>query len=147
MNIKIYITILIIVLLYFLYIKIKEFYKNKQHKNILYHNVFKKYGITEKDMYIPTTYTFTENYMKLFKKTYHKNIFCIKGSDKLAGKNNLWIFMYKEYSRDTLKKFLPNTFITNNKDDIYLFEKSFNPKINYYLKKNIQKKKRYLFIK
>lgn len=132
---------IILLLIYFLYHRISKFSDNNQNKNILYNNVFKKYGITEKDIHIPKSYTFGENYMKLFKNNYNENIFCIQGCDKLAGKNNLWNYMIEKYSRYNLQKILPNTFIIDNNEDMYLFEKSFNPKINYYLKKNIQKKK------
>ena len=142
MNLIIFIAILIIfVLIYFLYYKSKHLSETKQHKNILYHNVYKRYGITKKDMFIPETYTFAENYMKLFTKNFGKNIFCIQGSDKLAGKNNLWNYMIEKYPRYNLQQILPNTFLIENERDMYLFQKSFNPKINYYLKKNIQKKK------
>ena len=75
------------------------------------------------DLYIPCTYTYVERELKNL-KTNNKNqkIFGIDGSDKLAGKDNLWKIFENKYKRHLLNKILPETYILDNQKHMDLFK-------------------------
>ena len=138
----IYIFIVILIILFILkYL----FRKPVKDKNELYINIYNKFNLNQfkHDILVPKSYTHAERYMEKLDNynITNKNIFCIRGCDKLAGKNHLWYYLQLRYPRNFLVKFLPNTYLFNNTNDIKLLKKQYKPNLNYYLKKNIQKKK------
>lgn len=153
-KLTLYIIILIIGFLSYIFVKNRYIYEsflsytkcdkyknNNILQNILNKNYIKKTSKNNWDLYIPCTYTHVEKELKNL-KTNNKNqkIFGINGSDKLAGKDNLWKIFENKYKRHLLNKILPETYILENQKHMDLFKKNYNKNNIYILKKNLQRK-------
>jgi len=110
-------------------------------------NVFDTYNI-EKDnanwnVYVPCGYNQVESELldiKIMNKVKNKFIFGINGCDSIVSKNNIWDSLVKCYGRKEAKNLMPETYILNNRNDMDLFKREYNPNNIYILKKNVQRK-------
>ena len=110
-------------------------------------NVFDTYNI-EKDnsnwnVYVPCGYNQVESELldiKIMNKMKNKFIFGINGCDSIVSKNNIWDSLVKCYGRKEAKNLMPETYILNNRRDMELFKKEYDPNNIYILKKNVQRK-------
>jgi len=94
------------------------------------------------NLYIPCGYNNVENELEKIKISNNKQIiFGIKGCDKIASKNNIWKLLIEKYGRTQAKKFMPDTYLTQDKNDMFNFRMNFHPTKLYIMKKNIQRQK------
>jgi tubulin polyglutamylase TTLL4 len=121
--------------------------KNKKIKK-LKKDIFNKYNIDYRekdenwDIYLPCGYGNIENELKKIKVSNNNQIiFGVSGCDKIISKNNLWSLLNNYYGRNYAKTLMPESYVLNNSEDLKLFNKQFNPKKVYIIKKNIQRKK------
>ena len=153
--IKSILYLILFLIIYFIYnIKNKNIYEtflsytrcNKYKNNYILQNILDQNKINKTitnnwDLYIPCTYTYIEKELKnLNIKNKNQKIFGIDGSDKLAGKDNLWKIFENKYKRHLLNKILPETYILENQKHMDLFKKDYNKNNIYILKKNLQRK-------
>ena len=154
--IKSILYLILFLIIYFIYnIKNKNIYEtflsytrcNKYKNNYILQNILDQNKINKTitnnwDLYIPCTYTYIEKELKnLNIKNKNQKIFGIDGSDKLAGKDNLWNYLENKYGRNLCLSILPETYILKNRKHMALFKKIYNENNIYILKKNLQQKK------
>jgi len=64
----------------------------------------------------------------------------VDGCDQLVSKNTIWKTIEKAYGRPFASQLMPESFVTDDIDEMKLFYNTFNPSNKYILKKNIQRK-------
>ena len=156
----IYINILLIFVLVFLLILIK----NKSQKNIKsigltwnricnnknlpepFDKILKKYNINKStnnysDIQFPCNYDYINYEINNMELHNNKKIFIIDNADEIAGKNFIWNNIVSYYGLNKATKIMPNTYLTYSKNDINRFKNDYNKNKLYILKKNIQKQK------
>ncbi len=96
------------------------------------------------NLYIPCGYNYVEVELKNIKiptnRKELKYIFGISGCDRFVSKNGLWSIINKYYNRNEAIKYLPESWLYENKKDIENFQNIYNPNDIYILKKNVQRK-------
>ena len=119
------------------YIKLNKVIKSVlKNKNIIRTEKNKEWNI-----YIPCGYTYVEKELNTIKITKpNQFIFAIRGSDKIASKNNLWKIVSDYYGKYEASQLLPKSYIINNNKDIKAFKNDYDTNNIYLLKKNIQRK-------
>ncbi len=168
-NIIIFLLIIILILffykLYLYYNKQKDYliFKElleKQTNEIRYHRcdekelsfIIKKISKNlnwKKDnknwnLYIPCGYNNVEMELKSINipenKKELKYIFGISGCDQFVSKNGLWNIINKKYGRKECKKYLPESWLFENKNEMENFMNIYDSNQIYIIKKNIQRK-------
>lgn len=98
---------------------------------------------TDKDdwaLYLPCTYNnISEEIANISPKMDDQRIFIINNADELSGKNNIWKNFVKTFGRQGAKQYMPLTYRLDDTMDMINFQKEYNPKKLYILKKNIQR--------
>lgn len=101
-------------------------------------------------VYFPCDYSSSvqelENLDPILKKTEGKWIFLIPGDSYLAGKNYLWERLAITYGNREATKYMPNTYLLDNKLDFQRFREEYDPKKLYIMKKNTQRQKGLLIV-
>jgi hypothetical protein len=77
------------------------------------------------DVYIPCTYNGSEREILKFQSQNNKKLFLLEGCDFLASKLALWDLLREEY-KDDARKYMPPTFLLENKKDMDEFPIHFN---------------------
>lgn len=93
------------------------------------------------NMIFPCTYDRIDNEMSKMKPKENDRVFIINNADQLASKNNIWTNMVNKYGRLYTMRYLPATYLLNNKQDKKHFEKEYTEQDVYILKKNLQQQK------
>jgi hypothetical protein len=148
----IYITLLILIILFilFLYKEREEFlsYKKCPEKKVtgLMKEILDKNNATqddsEWDLFIPCGYNKVESELKTINVFNNKQkIFGIDGCDKIVSKNNLWTILATEYGRNKASEIMPESYVLDNRNDMGEFAKKYKKNTIYILKKNVQRKK------
>ena len=70
-------------------------------------------------------------------------LYGMKGSDMLAGKNNLMIMVRRHMSQDDIDRFFPRTYIMSFKPDLEKLKQEYNKNTMYILKSNKQRQQGY----
>lgn len=101
------------------------------------------HDLSEFGLYYPCGYNGVERELRSLdlgdKKS--QNIFGICGSDTIASKSSLWKVVSEYYGRGFASKLIPESWLLKENREFPLFEKKFDPKKVYILKKNVQRKK------
>ncbi len=112
-------------------VKKKEYFENdtkietcKIYPELL-QKIIKERNMNNNDIYIPCSYDTCETEIKLFENKSNNLIFIIDGCDTLASKITLWETLKDKYN-DGAKKYMPETFILNNSDDMIKFKLHYN---------------------
>ncbi len=96
------------------------------------------------NLYIPCGYNNVEielqNIVIPFNKYELKYIFGISGCDQFVSKNGLWNIINKKYGRDEAKKYLPESWLFENKNEMENFMNIYDSNQIYIIKKNVQRK-------
>jgi hypothetical protein len=100
------------------------------------------------NLYIPCGYNDVEEELKqiLIKdsdgKINTKYIFGLNGCDSIVSKNEIWNSLIKCYGRKYASTLMPESYILDDKNEMEIFRKNFNPSKNdiYIMKKNVQRK-------
>lgn len=130
---RIDIIVLVSLLIYFFMIYCKQYYSEEftnfksscgKYTKLLYH-VMKKRGMKHSDtdfnIYIPCSYNNCEKEVRSFEGApSNKKLFLIDGCDWLASKLSLWQAI-KEYHGTNATKYVPPTFLLEDKEDINRF--------------------------
>ena len=94
------------------------------------------------DIYLPCGYNNVEKELKSIKVSNDKQIvFGIKGCDRIVSKNGIWRLLVNKYGRSHAKKFMPDTYLMQDKENLFVFQKNYHPSKLYIMKKNIQRQK------
>ncbi len=89
------------------------------------------------DIYLPCSYNTANSELSSLSQAKGKKIYIIDGCDNLARKDGVWESL-KTYYGDKAVNYMPRTWITYKAEDIANFKNSFNPRLVYIMKKNIQ---------
>ena len=122
--------IIYLLILYIIFISIKKYYRKPKQNNF----------------FIPDFPTYNELYISILKEKDLSNIKYINilpNSDSFVSKSNLWLILKKT----KFSKYIPKTYILENKDELEKFKNDYNKNKKYILKKNIQNKKGILVLK
>jgi len=115
-------------------------------------NIFNNNNIQQSNenwnLYIPCGYNDVEEELKkiLIKDSYGKintkYIFGLNGCDSIVSKNEIWNSLVKCYGRKYASTLMPESYILDDKNEMEIFRKNFNPSKNeiYIMKKNVQRK-------
>jgi hypothetical protein len=115
-------------------------------------NIFNNNNIHKSDdnwnLYIPCGYNNVEEELTkiLIKdkegKINTKYIFGLNGCDSIVSKNEIWNSLVKCYGRKYASTLMPESYILDDKNEMEIFRKNFNPSKNdiYIMKKNVQRK-------
>ena len=122
------------------------FARNKECKYLMnktIKHIFDKNNVKEDNdwnLYLPCTYNNIDKELSSIKiKNDNQLIFIINNADQLTAKQLIWINLVKFYGREKAKKFMPTTYVLNDKNDVQIFKKEYNKSKIYILKKNIQR--------
>jgi tubulin polyglutamylase TTLL7 len=92
------------------------------------------------DLYLPCTYNDTKKELERISPTVKdQKVFIIDGANQITSKKLLWINLKKNYDLKTLTKFVPNTYILDDKNDLSRFQQDYKQNNIYILKKDIQR--------
>lgn len=145
-----------IILILFILLSYQEnFIDIKRNKNDSWYNGTCKYQVertirkilelnsverSEKDwtLYLPCDLNKLKKEMSELKPNQNSKIFMITGQINIINKDLLWINFYKKFGEDA-KKYLPNTFILYDPEDMKRFHNQYIYKQKYILKKNVQR--------
>lgn len=120
--------LLIIISLIILFTKNKKenFTKIESCKYIptLFHQVMKENNLNDNDIYVPCTYNTCETDIIRFENEPATKIYMIDGCDVLASKLELWRVL-RNYFGKNANKYMPTTYLLEDKDDIINFPKHF----------------------
>lgn len=112
------------------------------------HNISNSSNNNGDDIYIPCGYNHVEKELKhISTHNSSKYIFGISGCDKIVSKNNLWLILSDTYGRDKASQIMPESFLSYDNHDLYLFQNQYKKGDIYILKKNLQRKEGLLLTK
>ena len=145
----------ILLLIFFIFNQKEDFssgpkkYKRCNEKKIsgILNNIFSDNNISKTysedwDVYIPCGYNMIEQELtKITPQNSNQLIFGVSGCDKIVSKNGIWNLLENKFGRKIASAIMPETFVLSNPQHMNLFNKKFNKKNTYILKKNIQRKK------
>jgi len=152
-----FIIIIIIIVIVIIYIVKNNFLKNEKFDNSIYWNnnncksdlnsileeELKKANITYDDnkwtLYFPCSYNSIKDELENIPIKEGGKYFIIDEVDQMAGKDYLWENLVKYYGVNKAEKLVPKSYILGIDNDLKEFEKNYDPKKIYILKKNIQK--------
>ena len=145
MNLLILLIIISIIILFTKNNK-EDFAKIESCKYIptLFYQVMKENNLNDNDIYVPCTYNTCEIDIIRFENAPATKIYMIDGCDVLASKLELWRVL-RNYFGKNANKYMPTTYLLEDKDDIINFPKHFeeNKKIrpnHMYVLKNYEQR-------
>lgn len=149
MYFKLVIICFICIILFILYKKIKtvdNFNINKYRRcDCIYeiNELLEQVIIENKidNLFIPCSYNNIHYEIEQMPKVKNGKYFVIENCDLIVAKELMWQIVVGYYGLPFAKTILPNTFVLNLKDDMKRFEKEYNSKNIYILKKNMQRQK------
>jgi len=157
-------TIYIIILILLFIILINNLYKQYSHYESFFipkkyfrcdtrklgtinNEIFEEHQIKKDninwDIYVPCGYNHVEKELlniQLPKHETHKYIYGINGCDNIVSKNKIWESLVSCYGRLEASKYMPESYVLHNSNDMNNFKLRFNKKKIYILKKNVQRK-------
>ena len=159
----IFIILLIIILLIIIYYNsvtyesfhinhLKYFRCDTKKLGFINNEIFNNYGITKDNnnwnIYIPCGYNYVEKELLTIQISNNSNsnynnkkfIFGINGCDSIVSKNKIWETLVSCYGRNEASKYMPESYVLHDKDEMVLFKQRFQPTTIYILKKNVQRK-------
>lgn len=105
-------------------------------------NLIKKTDGDDWDIVVPCGYSKVNEEIRKMVPTNDKQMFFIvNNSDEISGKNYIWNNLVKTFGRMKASTIMPKTYILTSKDDMNIFNKEYDKKKLYILKKNIQRQK------
>ena len=121
--------IIISIIISFIKNKKEKFTKNNKIESCkyiptLFHQVMKENNMNDNDIYVPCTYNTCETDIIRFEKEPSTKIYMIDGCDVLASKLELWRVLRNYFGKDA-NKYMPTTYLLEDKDDIINFPKHF----------------------
>ena len=155
------IILCILILSIFIYLSYKttESFNNMNHKyyrcdikkiGLITGEIFKENNIIKDNndwtIYVPCGYNHVEKELLSIKCNENGNnfnnkyVFGINGCDSIVSKNKIWESLVNCFGRVEASKYMPESYVLHNVNDMNIFKKNFNSKNIYILKKNIQRK-------
>jgi hypothetical protein len=106
-----------------------------------------KYNEKNWTLYFPCGYTYNDKEFKELPKMSNAKYCLIDNIDELAAKDYLWKNLVSHVGLEKAKEVAPNTFVLTDKSDMERFNKEYDPKKIYIMKKNIQRQEGLLLTK
>jgi hypothetical protein len=128
---------------------LKYFRCDTKKLGFITNEVFNEYGITKDNtnwnIYVPCGYNYVEKELLTIQVSNNSNsnkkfIFGINGCDLIVSKNKIWETLVSCYGRNEASKYMPESYVLHDKNEMKLFKQNFKPKTIYILKKNVQRK-------
>ena len=118
---------------------------NYYQDDTILEKVFSDYGIShiknqnDANIILPCTYDDIDKEISKFVIKPDNKYFIIYNADQIVGKDLLWDNIVKYYGLQNAIKYMPNSYILYNKDDMERFNNEYDLNKIYIMKKNIQR--------